>query len=71
MSEPTAASQYIVIDTSGVGSRCNSTALYTLDEWLDAVESDRRYWIEKVKQADKVLIRHGRLQRLTIPERVR
>jgi hypothetical protein len=68
MSEPLPATQYQVNDDP---LTADTLRLYSLTDQLDMLEVERRYSIARLRYLEKVLIRHGRLERLTIPERVR
>ena len=42
-----------------------------LDEWLDLLAAEREIVIQRLRQIDRVLVRHGRLRRVTLPRRLR
>lgn len=53
------------------GEKATATNEQLLSEYLDQVELDRQTLIMKLRHADRVLMRYGRLRLPTIPERTK
>lgn len=48
-----------------------ATAPFSLDEWLDDLETQRAAIIMLLRSIDRRLVQHGRLRSETLPRRVR
>ena len=56
-----------------LGENRQTTANSTLsnEDWLDFLSQERNRCIDRLRDLDKILVKHGRLRRETLPKRAR